>query len=142
MAYPTQPAYIVTCAGWEERLKEHPVFDWMVGFSSSYSCPLPTYNNRRITKLPSTSAVPRLNHTLIGSPLISHLLIPRAPPSLAKPPGLNYSRHTLRFLPISTSHSLELSLRMKRAMNFLGVQRFLLTFLCPVSSLPSLDFPP
>jgi hypothetical protein len=30
MAYQTQPAYIVTCSGWEERIKEHPVFDWMV----------------------------------------------------------------------------------------------------------------
>lgn len=29
MAYQTQPAYIVTCSGWEERIKEHPVFDWM-----------------------------------------------------------------------------------------------------------------
>jgi len=29
MSYPTVPAYIQTPKGWESRLKEHPVFDWM-----------------------------------------------------------------------------------------------------------------
>lgn len=36
MAYPTKPAYIVTCAGWEERLKEHPVFDWMFDHEAAF----------------------------------------------------------------------------------------------------------
>ena len=30
MSYPTKPAYIVeSCDGWEPKLLEHPVFDWM-----------------------------------------------------------------------------------------------------------------
>jgi hypothetical protein len=36
MAYPTRPAYIITCAGWEPRLKEHPVWDWMADHEQAF----------------------------------------------------------------------------------------------------------
>lgn len=35
-AYPTVPAYITVCHGWEERFKEHPVWAWMFEFSEAF----------------------------------------------------------------------------------------------------------
>jgi hypothetical protein len=35
-SYPTKPAYIMYCSGWEERVKEHPVFDWMADHEEAF----------------------------------------------------------------------------------------------------------
>jgi hypothetical protein len=34
--YPTVPAYVTVCHGWEERLKEHPVWAWMFEYEESF----------------------------------------------------------------------------------------------------------
>jgi hypothetical protein len=36
MSYPTIPAYIQSCKGWELRLKEHPVMDWMFDYENAF----------------------------------------------------------------------------------------------------------
>jgi hypothetical protein len=37
MSYPTKPAYIVeSCDGWEPKLCEHPVFDWMYDYEQGF----------------------------------------------------------------------------------------------------------
>jgi hypothetical protein len=36
MSYPTTPAYVQTCDGWEPRLREHPVFDWMFDYEEAF----------------------------------------------------------------------------------------------------------
>ncbi|KAH8652682.1 hypothetical protein BGZ60DRAFT_436267 [Tricladium varicosporioides] len=36
MSFPTVPAYTGSCKGWEERLKEHPVMDFMFSFSFAF----------------------------------------------------------------------------------------------------------
>src|SRR5438045_2970439 len=36
MSYPTTPAYVQICNGWEPRLKEHPVFDWMFDYEAGF----------------------------------------------------------------------------------------------------------
>ena len=36
MSYSTTPAYIHHCNGWEDRFKEHPVFEWMFDYTTAF----------------------------------------------------------------------------------------------------------